>query len=241
MKREKLRRWLGGALLAAGLGVLLYPALSNAWTEQRGSWVSAEYQEAVEALERDETAALWAAAEAYNARLAQRPDRFFPTKEEHREYEALLDPTGHGVMCRLEIPVIRLSLPVYHGVEEGVLQVAAGHLEGSSLPVGGPGTHCVISGHSGLPSARLLSDLEQLQIGDGFSLYTLGRRLDYQVQEILVVEPEEWEDLELVEGEDLCTLLTCTPYGVNSHRLLVRGVRVAADPQAAPALEGDGT
>ena len=237
MKRDRLRRWLGAVLLAAGLGLLLYPTLSNAWIAQKGSWGSAEYQEEVDALEPDETAGLWAAAEAYNDCLARRPERFFPTQQEHREYEGLLDPTGHGVMCRLEVPAIRLSLPVYHGVEEGVLQVAAGHLEGSSLPVGGPGTHCVISGHSGLPSARLLSDLERLKIGDEVSLYTLGRRLEYRVREILVVEPGEWEALDLEEGEDLCTLLTCTPYGVNSHRLLVRGVRTVHG-RAAPALEG---
>lgn len=212
--------------LLCGLLLLAYPTLSNCLNQRKDDQVLNAYEDCIETMEQEQNEELWRAAEAYNATLLQKTDRFFPTEEEHETYLGLLDPQGHGVLCQLEIPAIGVSLPVYHGVDEGVLQVAAGHLEGSSLPVGGGSTHCVLSGHSGLPSARLLTDLEQLNVGDRFTLRTLGKSLSYAVEEILVVEPDALDALEIRPGEDICTLLTCTPYGINTHRLLVCGRRI---------------
>lgn len=226
MKQGRGSRLLLWICLACGLLLLAYPTLSDRLNQWRENLVLESYGESIEAMEEDESQAVWRAAEQYNTALRTAKDRFSPTEAEHRAYLQLLDPQGHGVMCQLEIPEIGVSLPVYHGVDEGVLQVAVGHLEGSSLPVGGKGTHCVLTGHRGLPSARLLSDLDQLEVGDRFTLHTLGTDLCYQVEEVLVVEPDELDALAIREGEDLCTLLTCTPYGVNTHRLLVRGRRV---------------
>lgn len=226
MRRERASRFLVWLCLGCGLLLLAYPTLSDRLNQRRENAVLEGYGETIEAMEEDESQEIWRAAAQYNAALLQRKDRFFPTEEEHKAYLQLLDPQGHGVMCQLEIPSIGVSLPVYHGVDEGVLQVAVGHLEGSSLPVGGESTHCVLTGHRGLPSARLLSDLDQLHVGDRFTLHTLGADLCYQVEEVLVVEPGDLDALAIRPGEDLCTLLTCTPYGVNTHRLLVRGRRV---------------
>ena len=135
-------------------------------------------------------------------------------------------------MSYIEIPNIKCSLPIYHGTDEAVLQIAVGHIEGSSLPVGGVNTHCVLSGHRGLPSAKLFSDLDKLEEGDLFMIRTLDQTLTYEVDQIRIVLPEEIDDLKIVEGEDLCTLVTCTPYGINTHRLLVRGHRVANQEDA---------
>ena len=158
--------------------------------------------------------------------MAERSTNFALSDAQKEEYEKLLDISGVGIMGYLEIPELNMSLPIYHGTEESVLQIAVGHLDWSALPVGGEGTHCVLSGHRGLPSALLFSDLDQMQLGDHFSLRILGEQLLYEVDQILVVEPDEVKDLYPVEGEDLVTLVTCTPYGVNTHRLLVRGHRI---------------
>ena len=149
------------------------------------------------------------------------------TEAEEEEYESLLDVTGTGVMGYVEIPKLKTSLPIYHGTDAAVLQIAIGHLAGSSLPVGGEGTHCVLTGHRGLPSAKLFRNLDEMVEGDTFSLHVLDQTLTYEVDQIRVVEPQELDDLEIEEGQDYCTLVTCTPYGVNSHRLLVRGHRIA--------------
>ena len=214
------------AVLLAGLSLLLYPMVADYWNSMHQSQAIASYQETVAEMDDETYEALWQAAEDYNSGLLGNADRFQPTQEEHQRYEELLDVSGSGVMGYVEIPSIDVSLPIYHGTSEEVLQVAVGHIEGSSLPVGGESTHCVISGHRGLPSARLFTDLDQLSEGDIFTLRVLDETLTYEVDQIHVVEPDDITQLEIVEGEDLCTLVTCTPYGVNSHRLLVRGHRV---------------
>ncbi len=212
--------------LLTGLSLLLYPTISDWWNSFHQSRAIASYVETVEELDDDAYAQLWEDAQAYNEALAQDNSRFQPSEEESVRYNELLNLSGTGIMGYVEIPSIDVALPIYHGTDEAVLQVAVGHIEGSSLPVGGPGTHTVLSGHRGLPSATLFTDLDQLDMGDVFLLHVLGETLTYQVNQIRIVEPDDVSLLALEEGEDLCTLVTCTPYGVNSHRLLVRGYRV---------------
>lgn len=212
--------------LLTGLSLLLYPTISDWWNSFHQSRAIASYVETVEELDDDAYAQLWEDAQAYNEALSQDNSRFQPGEEESVRYNELLNLSGTGIMGYVEIPSIDVTLPIYHGTDEAVLQVAVGHIEGSSLPVGGPGTHTVLSGHRGLPSATLFTDLDQLDMGDVFLLHVLGETLTYQVDQIRIVEPDDVSLLALEEGEDLCTLVTCTPYGVNSHRLLVRGYRV---------------
>lgn len=213
-------------VLLAGLSLMLYPLVSDLWNETRQSRAIADYTQAVAAMDDQSYRQLLRDAQAYNAELLDHPDRFYPTEEEISRYEGLLNVAGSGVMGYVEIPSIQVLLPIYHGVDEAVLQTAIGHIEGTSLPVGGESTHCVISGHRGLPSAKLFTDLDQLDLGDTFRLRILDEVLTYEVDQIRIVEPDDLSLLEIEPGEDLCTLVTCTPYGVNSHRLLVRGRRV---------------
>ena len=227
-----------GVAFVVGILLLLYPTVSNWWNEGRQTRVVESYTETAEQLDDDERTALLADAYTYNEALLEQANRWHPTESFHARYEATLDVTGDGVMCWLEIPKIDVRLPVYHGVDDAELQEAVGHLEGSSLPVGGSSTHAVLSGHRGLPSARLLTDIDQLVEGDHFMVHVLDETLTYEVDQIRIVEPDEMDDLEIEDGRDLCTLVTCTPYGVNTHRLLVRGHRVANDP-ASVALEAD--
>ena len=212
-------------VLAGGLGLLLYPAVSNAWNARRQSAAIAGYSGNVAEMDGVSYDYVWDAARAYNRELAGRADRWQPDAQMHERYESLLNVAGNGIMGYIEIPVLEVRLPVYHGVDEAVLQIGAGHLEGSSLPVGGAGTHCVISGHRGLPSAKLFSDLDRMTVGDVFALHVLDETLTYAVDQILVVEPGDAASLAIDPEADLCTLVTCTPYGVNTHRLLVRGRR----------------
>ena len=177
-------------------------------------------------LNEDQYEEIWSAAWEYNRELVGRSTNFALSDAQKEEYEKLLDVSGTGIMGYVEIPELGVSLPVYHGTEEAVLQVAAGHLEWSSLPVGGESSHCVISGHRGLPSAKLFTDLDKLREGDVFMLRVLDEVLTYEVDKISIVEPSQVSELQIVEGEDLCTLVTCTPYGINTHRLLVRGHRI---------------
>lgn len=209
-----------------GLSLLLYPSVSNYWNSLRQSRAIAKYAEQVANLDNDVYERLWAEAEAYNKALAQNANRYNMTEEERSEYEGLLNVSGNGIIGYIEIPVIGCSLPIYHGTEESVLQIAIGHIEGTSLPVGGEGSHCVLSGHRGLPSAKLFSDLDKMTEGDTFILRILDETLTYEVDQILIVEPSEMDDLALEPGKDYCTLVTCTPYGINTHRLLVRGHRI---------------
>ena len=220
-------------LLLAGVSLLLYPSLSDYWNSMHQTRAIASYAETVSQLDTAQYDEMWKAAQDYNRSLAQRETAFALTDEQKAAYESLLDVSGLGVMGYIEIPEIDCSLPIYHGTEESVLQVAVGHLEWSSLPVGEEGTHCVLSGHRGLPSAKLFTNLDKLAVGDTFLLRVLDEVLTYEVDQILIVEPEQVDALGIVPGEDYCTLVTCTPYGINTHRLLVRGHRVENTPEAA--------
>lgn len=214
------------AIFLLGVSLLLYPILSEYWNSLHQSQAIAAYIDAVEEMDSSSYEAMRNAAKAYNAALPEDEARFHPGKDGEKEYEDLLDITGTGIMGYVEIPGISVSLPIYHGTDDDILQIAIGHIEGSSLPVGGPGTHCVISGHRGLPSSKLFTDLDQMTEGDIFMLRVLDETLTYEVDQIRIVEPDDLSLLALEEGKDYCTLVTCTPYGVNSHRLLVRGHRI---------------
>ena len=209
------------------LSLLLYPTISDYWNSFHQSRAIAKYTEQVAELNNDLYKQLWEDAAAYNERLLTKLNRYKMTSEEKAEYESLLNVSGNGIIGYIEIEKIDCSLPVYHGTAESALQIAAGHIEGTSLPVGGASTHCVISGHRGLPRAKLFTNLDRLVEGDTFGLHILDEILTYEVDQISVVEPDEVEKLEIEEGKDYCTLVTCTPYGINTHRLLVRGHRVA--------------
>lgn len=219
-------------MLLAGLSLLLYPSLSDYWNSFHQTRAITDYAETVAELDKAQYDELWAAAQSYNAELVRRENGYVLNAAQQEEYERLLDVSGLGVMGYIEIPEINCSLPVYHGTEEAVLQTAVGHLEWSSLPVGGESTHCVLSGHRGLPSAKLFTNLDRLREGDTFMLRVLDEVLTYEVDQILIVEPKDTDALTIVPGMDLCTLVTCTPYGVNTHRLLVRGHRIENAEQA---------
>ena len=209
-----------------GLSLLLYPTISDYWNSFHSSKAIATYAAEVAKLDPISYDQIWEEARTYNKMLAEKRNKYILSEEEYAAYEKLLDITGTGIMAEIEIPSVRVDLPVYHGMDESVLQVAAGHLEWTSLPVGGESTHCVISAHRGLPSAKLFMNLDELAEGDVFLLRTLDELLTYEVDQILIVEPEDISALHIESGKDLCTLVTCTPYGINSHRLLVRGHRV---------------
>lgn len=213
--------------LMIGISLLLYPTISDYWNSFHQSRAIAGYAEAVAEMDIVDYEKIWNDAVMYNKELQTRSNHWFLTEEQQEEYESMLNVSDNGIMGYIEIPSIKVSLPIYHGVDEGILQVAIGHIEGSSLPVGGKGSHCVISGHRGLPSAKLFTDLDQLAEGDIFMLRVLDETLTYEVDQILIVEPNDMSSLEFDEEKDYCTLVTCTPYGINSHRLLVRGHRVA--------------
>ncbi|MGN8753971.1 class C sortase [Blautia sp. HCP3S3_C4] len=215
-----------------GVSVLLYPTVSDYWNSLHQSQAIATYADSVENMDEQDYEKLWDAAVSYNQKLFQSGHGLGLKDEEKEEYNKLLDVSGTGIMSYIEIPKIKCSLPVYHGTDEGVLQIAVGHIEGSSLPVGGLNTHCVLSGHRGLPSAKLFSNLDKLEEGDIFMIRTLDQTLTYEVDQIRIVLPDEVENLKIEEGKDLCTLVTCTPYGINTHRLLVRGHRVANQEEA---------
>ena len=219
-------------VLIVGLSLLLYPTFSDWWNSMHQSRAVASYVEQVANIDEDQYQELWSAAWDYNRSLTERSSNFVLTDEQKVLYEQLLDVGGSGIMGYIEIPAIGVTLPIYHGTDEAVLQVAVGHLEWTSLPVGGESSHSVISGHRGLPSAKLFTDLDKLVEGDIFMFRVLDEVLTYEVDQILIVEPHETDALQIEEGKDLCTLITCTPYGVNSHRLLVRGHRVENQEEA---------
>lgn len=218
-------------VLVAGLSLLLYPSFSNWWNSFHSSKAISDYSEQIAKLDTEQYSQIWDAALAYNQALRGQGNAFDITDEQREAYVKLLDVSDNGVMGYIEIPSIDVSLPIYHGTEESVLQVAVGHLEWSSLPTGGEGTHCVVSGHRGLPSARLFTDLDDLRIGDQFMIRVLDELMTYEVDQILIVTPDDVDDLLIEEGKDLVTLVTCTPYGINSHRLLVRGHRIENTPE----------
>ena len=221
------------AALLAGALLLLYPTVSDYWNSFHQSRAIASYAEQVADLDDNTYGQIWADARAYNETLDNSTSRFVMTEEQKKIYEALLNIADNGVMGYIEIPKIKCNLPIYHGTDEAVLQIAIGHVQGSSLPAGGESTHCVLSGHRGLPSAKLFSDLDQLTEGDVFLLRVLDETLTYEVDQIRTVLPDELDDLAIEEGKEYCTLVTCTPYGINSHRLLVRGHRVENQASAS--------
>lgn len=214
-------------LLVAGFSLLLYPTVSNLWNSMNMSKAIVDYSEEVSELDTEQYVAFWERAERYNQELAQDPDRFEMNNSERADYESQLRVSDTGIMGSIDIPSLGVSMPIYHGTEESVLQVGAGHIEGSSLPTGGKGTHCALSGHRGLPSSKLFTDIDKLEVGDTFVLNVLDRTLTYEVDQILTVDPYDMEPLAIDPEQDYCTLVTCTPYGINTHRLLVRGHRVA--------------
>lgn len=213
-------------IMLTGISLLLYPAVSNWWNKFHQTRAIASYTEAVTELENRDYEEIRRRAREYNRKLLEKKDRWKPLEEDDKEYEEILNPEENGIMGYVEIPVIGVSLPIYHGTDEAILQIAAGHIRGSSFPTGGESTHCVISGHSGLPSARLFTELEKVKEGEIFYLKVLDETLAYEVDQIRVVEPEDFSLLEIEAGKDFCTLVTCTPYGINTHRLLVRGTRI---------------
>lgn len=221
-----LKYLLGVLIVLVGVGLVSYPTVSNWWNEMHTSKAMRDYDVVLDELDEVDIEALRKSAHEYNVRLSSRPDPFAKNDGTTREYYDTLDVTGTGIMAYLTIPKLDVKLPVYHGVDDSVLQTAVGHMEGSSLPVGGENTHCLLSGHRGLPSAKLFTRLDEMAIGDIFYLNTLDELLVYRVCEINTVLPTDTELLEMVPGKDLVTLITCTPYGRNTHRLLVRGERV---------------
>ena len=240
-KKKKKQRWVDVLLvlvLLAGLAIVAYPSFSDYWNSFHQSRAIVSYAESVATLNNEEYDRLWDDALLYNAYLEKKPNQWAIEEEETEAYNARLNVGGSGNMGFISIPRINVNLPVYHGTEESVLQTSVGHIEGTSLPVGSPheneedfqqvafASHCVISGHRGLPSARLFSDLDKMEIGDTFTFNVLDQTLTYEVDAINVVLPSDSSLIEIVPGRDLCTLVTCTPYGINTHRLLVRGHRI---------------
>ena len=213
-------------IFVAGVGVVAYPTVSDWWNSYHQSRAISSYVTAVQETDTAELEKMLADAHDYNARLLQRSNRYVFSEADEAEYAALLNLTGDGIMGYVQINCIGVSYPIYHGLDKAVLQVAIGHIEGTSLPVGGIGTHAAISGHRGLPSAKLFTDLDKLVEGDTFTITVLNQTIPYEVDQIRIVLPENLSDLEIETDKDYVTLITCTPYGVNSHRLLVRGHRV---------------
>ncbi|MEE1102145.1 MAG: class C sortase [Agathobacter sp.] len=213
-------------ILIIGVSLLLYPTISDYWNEFHQSKAIASYVEVVETMDQEKIQNILDSAIAYNERLRSKNNRWSLSEEDIQEYNNTLNVSGTGIMGYIDIPSISVQLPVYHSTDEEILQVGIGHIEGSSLPVGGENTHTVVSGHRGLRSAKLFTDIDQLSEGDIFKFYVLGDTLTYQIDQIRIVLPGELNDLKIEPGKDLATLVTCTPYGVNSHRLLVRGHRI---------------
>lgn len=229
--RKRLSTILFVIVFVAGLSLLLYPTISDYWNSFHQSQAIASYVDAVDNTDEQKLEEMRQAAVAYNESLLSNDDRYDMTDEQKAEYESLLDVSGTGVMGYVEIPSINVSLPIYHGTDKEILQIGVGHIEGTSLPVGGANTHCAISGHRGLTSSKLFTDIDQLAEGDVFKLSVLGETLTYEVDQIRIVLPDELNDLKIERDQDYCTLITCTPYGVNTHRLLVRGHRIPNDAE----------
>lgn len=235
--KGKLRGFIRGLVILAGLAILIYPSLSEYLAERNSSRATVSYDDSVIRMEQERLETLREQAQEYNRRLAAENGQDAPQTDENGEpvslvdYWELLDPGGNGMMGYITIPRINVTIPIYHGTSEEILQVAVGHLQNTSLPVGGESTHAALSGHRGLPSRSLFTDLDQLEIGDVFYLKILNQTMCYTVDQIKTVLPNETQDLAITEGEDYVTLVTCTPYGVNSHRLLVRGTRTPYTPE----------
>ena len=226
MKKGKLQMFGLLALFFIGVGLLVYPSFSDYWNTFHQSRVIMKYADRVSNMNKDEYARLIKEANQYNKELQKTGIKWNMTDAEKASYNRYLDFESSGVMGYITIPKINVELPIYHGTSDSILQTSIGHIEGSSLPVGGLGSHTILSGHRGLPSARLFTNLDQLAAGDTFTLTVLNETYTYEVDQIRIVEPTDLSSLQLEPGKDYCTLVTCTPYGVNTHRLLVRGHRV---------------
>jgi len=236
---RKLILPVGFALIfLIGLSVLLYPLISSTVNSITQTTIANNYMTGLKKFSEKDLSDVLEAAQEYNRRLRFKDDRFMFSDEDTKEYFRLLNPNNNGIMGVLEIASINVNLPIYHGTDEGVLQVGAGHFEGSSLPVGGPSTHSSITGHTGLPSSVMLNKLDTMVKGDTFVLKILNDVLTYKVDQILIVEPTDTGSLAIETGKDYCTLITCTPYGINSHRLVVRGYRIgnAEESESDPVV-----
>jgi len=231
MKKDKVGILLV-LMLFIGVCGLLYPSVSQYWNSKTQTRAVENYQEILNSLKQEDYEVFFQEADRYNVELSELKNPLLNYRQLDG-YNEILNINGNGIMGYVSIPKLGVEIPIYHGISAEVLNVACGHLEGTSLPVGGENTHCVLSAHRGLPHAKLFTDLDKLEVGDTFTLTVLNRTLTYQVDQIKVVRPDEIDDVQLVAGKDLCTLLTCTPYGINSHRLLVRGTRIE---NAAPVL-----
>lgn len=225
-------------ILLVGLSVMLYPTVSNWWNERTQSRAIASYDSMVSHYDDTSTADMLARAAAYNQKIIQLPAPF-ADYESVEGYSSILDVSGTGIIGYITIPVIDVELPIYHGVSDAVMNVAAGHLPGSTLPIGGENTHAVISAHRGLPSAKLFSDLDQLVVGDTFTITVLNQIYTYEIESCIIVEPHEMEKLLYIPGGDYVTLMTCTPYGVNTHRLLLRAHRIETMYQSSVKVSAD--
>ena len=214
------------AIFFVGLCVLLYPTISDFWNEKRQSQAIINYDDLIVDLTPEDYTDFFAKADIYNQKIRNMPYPFLGYKNVSEEYYNTLDVNGNGMMGYITIEKIKVQLPIYHGTSDQVLNSAVGHVEGSTLPIGGTSTHAVLSAHRGLPSAKLFTNLDKLEKGDIFTIRILDRTITYQIDQILVVLPEETNDLNIVSGEDYCTLVTCIPYGINTHRMLVRGTRI---------------
>lgn len=226
-------------VLVIGLSLLLYPSVSNFYNTHIYRKVITEYKEEVKEIRPERVVKMLEEAEEYNKRLASKEYPWSMSDEEMAEYNSLLKTSKSGIIGVVDVPAANISLPIYHGTDEQHLQIGAGHIETSSLPIGGESTHAVISGHRGLPSARLFTDLDMLVEGDKFQITVLDNVVSYEVDKISIVLPEDMSQLGIVKGEDYCTLVTCTPYGVNSHRLLIRGHRISNALYSADNLSAD--
>ncbi|MBU5679024.1 MAG: class C sortase [Ruminococcus sp.] len=228
-RNKKIKYLIMLILFLIGAGIFLYPTISDMWNQYRNVRLITEYDTSVTDLSKSEYARLWKEAKEYNAEhpvnsivdAFDESDQYVLT----HPYDQVLDPDGNGLMGSIEIPKINVKIAIYHGLGSDILEKGAGHIEGTSLPIGGKNTHAVLAAHRGLPGAKLFTDLDQMEIGDKFYLHILGKTLAYKVDQIKTVLPDQTKALDIVEGEDHVTLLTCTPYGVNTHRLLVRGIR----------------
>ncbi len=214
------------AIFFVGLCVLLYPTVSDFWNEKRQSQAIVNYDELIVDLTPEDYSEYFSKADSYNQKIRNMSFPFLNHKDIADEYYSILDVNGDGMMGYITIEKIKVQLPIYHGTSDKVLNSAVGHVEGSSIPVGGESTHSVLSAHRGLPSAKLFTNLDKVEVGDIFTIRILDRTTTYQVDQILIVLPEDTENLNIVAGEDYCTLVTCTPYGINTHRMLVRGTRI---------------
>lgn len=212
--------------MVVGIGLIAYPSVANWWNSYHQTRAVASYASAVSEMSHEEYDKILNEASEYNKRLAESGILWRMNVEEQGEYNSILNVTESGIMGYIDISKIHVQLPIYHGTDDAILQVAVGHITGSSLPVGGETSHCIISGHRGLPSAKLFTDIDKLVVGDTWTINVLDQTLTYEVDQIRVVLPSDLSDLQMESGKDYCTLVTCTPYGVNSHRLLVRGHRI---------------